>query len=53
MYTPLMVITNPVVEAVHCDSLQAGAELVLMRSLGPRVLVAYVQVLLRRVGRVP
>lgn len=52
-YTPLMVITDPVVEAVHCDILQAGADLVLMRPVGPRVLVAYVQVLLRRVDMVP
>ena len=52
-YTPLMVITDPVVEAVHCDILQAGADLVLMRPVGPRVLVAYVQVLLRRVNVVP
>jgi len=52
-YTPLMVITDPVVEAVHCDILQAGADLVLMRPVGPRVLVAYVQVLLRRVDVVP
>jgi len=51
--TPLMVITDPVVEAVHCDILQAGADLVLMRPVGPRVLVAYVQVLLRRVNVVP
>jgi len=52
-YTPLMVITDPVVEAVHCDILQAGADLVLIRPVGPRVLVAYVQVLLRRVDMVP
>src|SRR5215216_3928824 len=52
-YTPLMVITDPVVEAVHCDILQAGADLVLIRPVGPRVLVAYVQVLLRRVDVVP
>lgn len=52
-YTPLMVITDPAVEAVHCDILQAGADLVLMRPVGPRVLVAYVQVLLRRVDMVP
>lgn len=51
--TPLLVITDPVVEAVHCDILQAGADLVLMRPVGPRVLVAYVQVLLRRVDMVP
>jgi DNA-binding response OmpR family regulator len=51
--TPLIVITDTVVEAVHCDILQAGADLVLMRPLGPRVLVAYVQVLLRRVDMVP
>jgi DNA-binding response OmpR family regulator len=50
---PLMVITEPVVEAVHCDILNAGAELVLMRPVAPRVLVAYVQVLLRRVDMVP
>ena len=51
--TPLMVIIDAVVEAVHCDILQAGADLVLMRPVGPRVLVAYVQVLLRRVDMVP
>lgn len=50
---PLMVITEPVVEAIHCDILNAGAELVLMRPVAPRVLVAYVQVLLRRVDMVP
>jgi DNA-binding response OmpR family regulator len=50
---PLLVITEPVVEAVHCDILNAGAELVLMRPVAPRVLVAYVQVLLRRVDMVP
>jgi DNA-binding response OmpR family regulator len=46
-------ITDSVVEAVHCDLLQAGADLVLMRPVGPHVLVAYVQVLLRRVDMVP
>ncbi len=51
--TPLMVIIDAVVEAVHCDILQAGADLVLIRPVGPRVLVAYVQVLLRRVDMVP
>jgi two-component system, OmpR family, KDP operon response regulator KdpE len=52
-HMPVMVITDPVVEAVHCDILQAGADLVLMRPVGPRVLVSYVQVLLRRVDMVP
>ena len=52
-HMPLMVITDPVVEAVHCDILQGGADLVLMRPVGPRVLVSYVQVLLRRVDMVP
>jgi DNA-binding response OmpR family regulator len=51
--TLMMVITDPVVEALHCDLLQAGADLVLMRPVGPRVLVSYVQVLLRRVDMVP
>jgi DNA-binding response OmpR family regulator len=52
-HMPLLVITDPVVEAVHCDILQASADLVLMRPVGPRVLVSYVQVLLRRVDMVP
>jgi DNA-binding response OmpR family regulator len=51
--TLMLVITDPVIEAVHCDLLQAGADLVLMRPVGPRVLVSYVQVLLRRVDMVP
>jgi two-component system KDP operon response regulator KdpE len=51
--TPLLVIADPVVEVVHCDMLQVGADLVLMRPVGPRVLIAYVQVLLRRVDMVP
>ena len=52
-HTPLLVITDPIVEAVHVDLLQAGADLVLTRPVGPRILVGYVQVLLRRVDMVP
>lgn len=51
--TPLLVITDPVGESLHCDILRAGADLVLMRPVGPRVLIGYVQVLLRRVDMVP
>ncbi len=50
---PLLVITESVVETVLCDLLQAGADLVLMRPVAPRILVCYVEVLLRRVDMVP
>lgn len=50
---PLLAITESVVETVLCDLLQAGADLVLTRPVAPRVLVCYVQVLLRRVDMVP
>lgn len=50
---PLLVITEPVVETVLCEILQAGADQLLTRPVAPRVLVCYVQVLLRRVDMVP
>jgi DNA-binding response OmpR family regulator len=50
---PLLVITNPISEKHLCASLKTGADLVLERPVAPRVLAAYMQVLLKRSEAVP
>jgi DNA-binding response OmpR family regulator len=49
----LVIITDSLVEAVHYDLLQAGADLVLSRPFSARLLLAQVQALMRRSGSVP
>lgn len=50
---PLLIITEPLEERQLCDLLQAGADLVLLRPVAPRVLAQYTRTLLRRAGGVP
>ena len=50
---PLLIITDALTEEGLCAVLGSGADLVLNRPVSPRVLVNYVQVLLRRVETVP
>jgi DNA-binding response OmpR family regulator len=50
---PLLIISEPVSERQHCALLAAGADLVLMRPVSPRVLTQYTHALLRRVGAIP
>jgi len=50
---PLLIITDRPTEVELCEMLQTGADLVLSRPVGPRMLIAYAQVLLRRVDTVP
>jgi DNA-binding response OmpR family regulator len=50
---PLVVIVNPVDEGTHFSLLDAGADLVLFRPFGARLLIAQVQALMRRAGMVP
>jgi len=50
---PLVMILEGVAEDVHCQLLELGADLVLPRPYGARLLIAQVQTLLRRAGNVP
>jgi DNA-binding response OmpR family regulator len=50
---PLVVITDPADEGVHCDLLEAGADLVIVRPFSARLLIAQVRALLRRAGGTP
>ena len=46
-------ITDPIDERLHCDLLETGADLVVSRPYGVRLLIAQVKALLRRAGGVP
>lgn len=50
---PLLIIGERLPEAVLCELLAAGADLVLARPVAPRVLAQYTRVLLRRARSVP
>lgn len=50
---PLLILTDNPPEAESCAMLQAGADLILSRPVSPRLLLNYVQVLLRRVETIP
>jgi DNA-binding response OmpR family regulator len=50
---PVVMIVDPLAESVHCGLLEAGADLVVPRPFGVRLLLAQVRVLLRRAGNVP
>jgi DNA-binding response OmpR family regulator len=50
---PLAVIVDPVAESVHYDLLEAGADRVLSRPYGGRLLIAEIRALMRRAGTVP
>lgn len=50
---PLVVIVDPLREDIHCDLLEAGADLVICRPFSARLLIAQVQALMRRAGTVP
>ena len=50
---PVVMIVDPLAESVHCGLLEAGADLVVARPFGVRLLLAQVRVLLRRAGNVP
>lgn len=50
---PLVVITDPIDERLHCELLETGADLVVPRPYGVRLLIAQVKALLRRAGGVP
>ncbi|MBX3059176.1 MAG: response regulator transcription factor [Anaerolineae bacterium] len=50
---PLLALVDPLSEDSHCGLLDAGADLVLVRPLSPRILSRYVKVFLQRAGSVP
>jgi len=50
---PIVSIVHPLDEDVHCALLEAGADLVIFRPYSVRLLIAQVQVLMRRAGSVP
>lgn len=50
---PCVLIVDPLVEDLHYDLLQAGADLVLPRPYSTRLLLGQVQALMRRAGTVP
>jgi DNA-binding response OmpR family regulator len=50
---PLLVLSEPLTEVAHCDLLTAGADLVLIRPVAPRILTQYTRTLLRRGAAVP
>lgn len=50
---PLLIISEPVWEKQLCALLAAGADLVLLRPVSPRILTQYTRALLRRVGAIP
>jgi DNA-binding response OmpR family regulator len=47
---PLLLLTDILSEAVHCDLLDAGVDLVIQRPYAPRLLTRYLKMLLRRAG---
>lgn len=50
---PIMVIVHPLSEAAHYQLLESGADRVVQRPFGPKLLIAQVKALLRRAGSVP
>jgi DNA-binding response OmpR family regulator len=50
---PLLFITNPIAEQALCNLLLKGVDLVLQRPVAPKVVSAYVQVLVKRSSAVP
>jgi DNA-binding response OmpR family regulator len=50
---PLLFITNPLTEQALCSLLMKGVDLVLQRPVAPKVVSAYVQVLVKRSSAVP
>jgi DNA-binding response OmpR family regulator len=50
---PLAMIVDPVAEDVHYELLEAGADRVLCRPYGGRLLIAEIRALMRRAGTVP
>lgn len=50
---PLLIISDTLTEGLLCNALQSGADLVLERPVGPRILATYSQVILRRAESVP
>lgn len=50
---PLMLILEPTSEEVHYEILELGADLVVLRPFGVRLLIAQVHALMRRAGNAP
>lgn len=50
---PLLIICDPLAESAHCALLAAGADLILIRPVAPRLLTHYARTLLRRATAVP
>ncbi len=50
---PVVMIVDQIAEEIHCHLLEAGADLVISRPFGARLLTAQVRALLRRTGSVP
>jgi DNA-binding response OmpR family regulator len=50
---PLILITNPIDEHLHCRLLEEGADRVVMRPYSARLMIARVRALLRRAGGLP
>jgi DNA-binding response OmpR family regulator len=50
---PLILLVDPLPEEAHAHLLEAGADLVVTRPFGARLLIAQVRALLRRAGGVP
>lgn len=50
---PLLLVCDPLGETATCDLLQTGADLVLTRPVGPRLLAQYARTLLRRAHAIP
>lgn len=49
----LLILTDWILEGVHCDVLDAGADLVLVRPCSARILIRYVRIFVRRGGSIP
>ncbi len=52
-HAPLLLLVERLTEAEHCALLDAGADLVLERSVSSKVLSRYARMLLRRIGSAP
>jgi DNA-binding response OmpR family regulator len=50
---PLAIVVDPIPELLHYALLEAGADMVIQRPFGARLLVAQMRALLRRAGGVP
>lgn len=50
---PLILITDPLPERLHCELLEEGADRVVMRPYSARLMIARVRTLLRRAGGLP